>query len=401
MIRNRLTSLKEGTTFQALELTEISGSPGWTATVAKRLKDEIVITQRSRTDTPDDLPEGLSANRHTLVIINTGNILTRITEAGSGSETALVNKAFPNIKIDDFYYETAVSGNLVFITVCRKKYVDGILGELEEKGYIPSTFTLGLLCMQQLAPFMENGDVRVSNARLVFNDGQLREIHKEETAPESNYTINGLEVPGHHVPGFAAILGWITGSSGTISNFRDRNTHFRQEFYHRRFFRIFTRSALVFLLLLLLANFMVFNHYFQKTEALQQASEVNRINRDHFMNLKEDVDKKEKIVRDIRASSGSRSSYYADRITAVLPTSVLLKEILYQPLLKQIKEGQEVMLDKNRIVISGESADSNRFSEWIEDLEAMDWTKNVAIRDYGSSLTGASFTIVLTIKNDP
>ncbi|RNL88486.1 hypothetical protein ED312_08540 [Sinomicrobium pectinilyticum] len=401
MIRDILTYLREGHIFQALELSETSAGTGWISTVVKRQKDEILITESGSTNAPDDLPDTLSAHHHTLVIINTNNILTRITETTGNADIAIVNKAFPNIKIDDFYYEVVPSGERAFIAICRKAYIDRILGELKDKGYTPSGFSLGLLCMQHLAAFTGNGETGVSNARVIFADGLLADIRKEETVPGTTYTVNGLEIPGPHLPGFVAVLGLITGNTGSISNFSDRNTYFRQEFYHRRFFRLFVRSALVFLLVLLLANFMVFNHYFGKTEVIKQASEVNRLNRENFMKLKEEVDKKEKVVGDIRSSSGSRSSYYTDRIIQALPASILLKELRYQPLQKQIREGQEVLLQEDRIMISGESADSNRFSEWIENLEAMNWTENVSIRDYGSSASGASFSIMLTIKNNP
>ncbi|MBC9795845.1 hypothetical protein [Sinomicrobium weinanense] len=399
MIRKALTYLKEGHTFHALELTERSGESQWLFTSVKRHKDEISITESSERN-PDVLAEKISGSSPLFVLINTGHVLSRVQKAVEGDETAMVNRAFPNLKMEDFYYEVARSGTHAFIAICRKEYVDNILSELTNQKINPSGFSLGALQIHVLSGFAEDGEMMTSNTVVTFRDHNLEGIRKEENLPEKTYSINGLEIPGIHLPGFSGVLGLITGSNATTSNFKAKNASFRSEFYHRRFFRLFVRGGLAFLLVLLLVNFMVFNYYFGKTEDLKQASEVNRLNKQNFMELKDEVMRKENIINDIQATSGSRSSFYTDRIITKLPPSILLREILYQPLQKQIREGEEILLEEDRIMVSGESADSRLFSEWVEALETYKWTESVSILEYGSASSGSAFSILLTLKTD-
>lgn len=400
MIRNIGTYLKEGHNFHGLELTEISGKTKWLLTSVRRHKDEIRIPENLVLDSPDALTEKIPGYSSVFLIINTGHVLTRVQKAEEGDETAMVNKAFPNLKMEDFYYEVVRSGTHIFIAICRKAYVDNVLSELTSQKINLSGFSLGALQMHLLSGFAEDGEMAISNAVISFRDHSLEDIRKEENLPEKTYVINDLDIPGIHLPGFSGVLGQITGSNAATSNFEAKNASFRNAFYHRRFFRLFVRGGLAFLLVLLLVNFMVFNYYFGKTEDLKQASEVNRLNKQNFMELKEEVARKENIINDIRATSGSRSSFYTDRIVAKLPPSILLGEILYQPLQKQIKEGQEILLEEDRIMVSGESADSRLFSEWVEALETCKWTESVSILEYGSASSGSAFSILLTLKTE-
>lgn len=127
------------------------------------------------------------------------------------------------------------------------------------------------------------------------------------------------------------------------------------------------------LLGILLINFFLFNHYYSAVNELQQTSQINK-------------------------SSSSKSSFYVNAIIESLPTTILLSELNYQPLLKRIKAEKAIENEVNTILISGASTRSVSFSKWITSLEFFDWTRSVEILSYKDiSKSTSDFSIKLKI----
>lgn len=157
----------------------------------------------------------------------------------------------------------------------------------------------------------------------------------------------------------------------------------------------------LFILGLLLVNFFFFNHYFNKVAELSQLSQVNQSTKNQILKLDEVVSKKQKMVDDLLKSNGSKTSYYANEIMQGLPNSVLLKVFNYQPLLKRVKEGQDIQLKDRTIYIEGRSGDSQIYSDWISRLERKDWVSKVNILDYGQAASKVSdFKIEIVLTDD-
>src|SRR5690606_135980 len=169
-------------------------------------------------------------------------------------------------------------------------------------------------------------------------------------------------------------------------------------FKQTRFFNVFLKFGGLFVLGLLLINFFFFNHYFNKVNELNQLSEINQSTKAQILKLDETVSKKQKMVDDLLRSSGSKSSFYSNAIMQSLPNTILLSEFNYQPLVKRIKEGEDIVLEEHSIIVSGQSNESTSFSNWIAQLETEDWIKKIDIIDYGvvdSNTSGFKIKIFL------
>lgn len=157
----------------------------------------------------------------------------------------------------------------------------------------------------------------------------------------------------------------------------------------------------MFILSLLLINFLVFNHYFNEVNSLQQTSMLNQSTKQKIMELNVDVNKTQKMADDMLKSNSSKSSFYTNSIIQGLPNSIILSGLIYQPLLKSIKPGQSVETNINTIIISGESNNSEQFSKWIGDLEAIEWIKKVEISNYEDvSKSLSNFNLKINIRDD-
>jgi len=187
----------------------------------------------------------------------------------------------------------------------------------------------------------------------------------------------------------------------SISSFETNKQALFNDFKQAQFFRQFLKIGLAFILGILLANFLFFNSYFNKVNTLQQTAQMNQVTKTKVLELNESVQKVEKMVEDMQNSSSSKTSFYANTIVNSLPASVLLSELNYQPLAKRIKADQPLIIEKNKILVSGTSSESDSFSGWLSDLEKKEWVSKIDIIEYGSESNRLSdFSIKIIISNE-
>ncbi len=401
MLKNVLTYLKEGTIFNAIEVVDADRLEYHFLSMKKQ-KSELHIIHTNSFNSIQSIKSEIEKNTHVFLVINTKNILTKIIEAQKGEGLAVVNTAFPNLKTDDFYYETLRSGANNIVSICRKEEVDAILKNFTDQKIDVSGFSLGLSSINNILPFINDKGIQLQKNQIVIEGTSIQKIESIKTNTTRVYTINGIEIPSLNLLGFSEILGRILKSKPSDSNFDIVNSALKDEFLNKRFFNLFSKTALIGLLGILLINFLMFNHYFNKSEQLLQTSEINNLNKNKLLKLDTLVKIKEKMATDVLSTSSSKSSFYIDRISNIMPATLLLKELNYQPLkTTQIKENEIIEFDSDVILITGISTNSDDFSSWVENIEKFLWTDNVAIMDYDySNRTSSLFTLQIKLNDE-
>lgn len=398
MLKSLLTYLKEGNIFNAVE---VQNNNTYHFISVKRKNNELDIVTVNSFESPGQIPEFIPKNTSVFLIANTEHILTKIVSGQKEEGLTVVNKAFPNLKMDDFYFETFQSGENSIVSICRKDEIHTLLKNFEEHKIGISGFSLGVSRIHNVLPFIEEKEVQLNNHLVTTANTGIDSIKINETGTVKKYNVNGMEVSGRFLLGFSGILGNILQQNTFTSNFTPVNSALKDEFLNKRFFNLFSKAALGFLLTILLINFLVFNHYFSKSEQLTQTSEVNKINKEKLLKLDAQVRSKEKMAEDVLSASSSRASFYIDQIASVMPATLLLNELNYQPVKKQVKDGEAIEFDKDVILISGISSNSDDFSRWVETMEKFEWTGTVAIKDYDYTNKSSSlFTLLIKISHE-
>ena len=105
------------------------------------------------------------------------------------------------------------------------------------------------------------------------------------------------------------------------------------------------------------------------------------------------------MVDDIINSTASKTSLYFDQIGLIVPNSILLSSMNYQPILKNIEAQKKIVLNSQTLFIKGSSSNSKNFSTWIKNLESFDWINSVDIVDYGiGKKTNIMFELRIVLK---
>lgn len=401
MLKQFKTYLEYGNRFCGVEHGSRNGQEAFYATVLK--KDRKSVSVGDFFDSADfkGIVSKLNKKRPVFLVVNNDSVLTKHIESSQTEALKLAHVAFPNINIDDFYYEVVSQGSGHLVSICRKASIEGLVLDYKGHGLSVIDVSLGNGLVTSIASFLDSTSIVTSNACVTMDMGTVASFEKKNIANTVTYDVNGLRATNFQLLSLAAVLDLVLGRFRPLTNFGTLKQSLKNYHKQSRFFWVSLRFGLLFILCGLLINFFVFSHYFGAVNALQQTSQMNQTTKTSLLELSERVNRSQKMVDDMLKGSASKSSFYVDAIVQGLPSSILLTELDYQPLPKRIKSGQPVVVDRNVLLVSGESNDSDSFSEWIVDLEGIDWIHKVEIINYeDASSSVSSFSIKLMMAHD-
>lgn len=381
MLFKILTYSKYGNLYCGVEHSYLNGQEKLNVLLLKKKNGEFFVEKTFESDTIIQLKGQLKKQQHLFLIINTNQVLSKILE-GAYEPQKTLGKAFPNLNIEDFYYEIHATSENTFISICRKNYIDNILQEYNANHLNVIGFSLGNLIGSQLKSYLNNRSINSTNASISFGNNGISGIKKSENIVVSNITINDLEVTNVQVLPLAGIIAYYTNQKTNTSNFNQLCSVLSDNFKHIRIFGIGLKFGLSLTFTLLLISFLFFSHFSSKINNMKSELELNKAEKKSMVRLANDVSKKERLVTDFSMTS-SKSSWYLDQIGGSIPTSIILSELQYQPLEKNIKKDNEILLKENKIIIKGSANNTTDFSQWIKALEQQDWIDKVTIQQYG------------------
>ncbi|TXD83471.1 hypothetical protein ESY86_09435 [Subsaximicrobium wynnwilliamsii] len=400
MLQNIWTYLKYGNRFCGMEHTSTNGKDQINCIVLKRTKKELVVADLCQTDSFEEVSKKLSRNQHAVLTVNNDQVLFKSINSNESEASKLVYKAFPNIQMEAFYYEVISEGSQHFVSICRKTFLDSLIDIYARNHVYVIDISIGNAMISNIKSFLKVDTVRTSNAIIAIENNVIKSIEKSDTENEL-YNVNGLEVSNKEILSLAGALKPILNSDTSISNFNDKRKAILADFGQVRFFNQFFKFSGLFLLSILLINFFIFNHYFNKVNELKQISQINQSTKEQILGLNETVTKKQKTVDDLLNGNASQTSFYTNVVMQSLPNSILLSEFNYQPLKKRIKADKDIELEYHIVQLSGTSTNSDVFSKWIGEMEQLDWITSIEILEYGlKNSTSSNFKIKAFIAHD-
>lgn len=401
MLHKTTSHLLFGNQYCGIEHTSIGGKETINATILKKTKKELNIDNIYQFNSIEHLSESIPKNTHAFLILNNENVLTKKVENGQKEAVKLVHQAFPNININDFMYEVLVQNDVHFVSICRRSYIKEVIKSYESKRIYILNLSLGNLIIANITDFIDEKIISTANAEIEISNNEISRIESSQTMDDTNYGLNGLEVNSKSILTLSAALVSALDNHKSITNFEPEKRQLTTAYGHTVFFRKFLAFALIFVFTALIMNFLAFNHYFNKSNTLEQSAQVNQNIKTQVAELNEKVSKSQKMVGDLLNNNNSKSSYFINEIVKNLPTSVQLKELNYQPLLKRIKAEEAIKNEEDVIHVSGESTDSNIFSDWIALLEKKKWLSKVEVTDYADiSTKRADFKFKILLSHD-
>ena len=334
------------------------------------------------------------------LVITDDNVLTKKVSM-IGTDHEILSEAFPNLNLDDFYYQVLKTSSRSFVAVCRKQYVTSVVEHYQKEKIRITQIAFGQLSTTSLGSWFQNTGVKSYNGIVQFGKEEVISIGSKGHDTEEIYQIEDLQVSENHIAPLAFLFESVSGTSKVSGNIEEQNIELKRRYNESRFFKNTLQYGIGALLISLLINFFWFNSEYKVWQQLQEEIRVYTTQKESITKQQSIVDTKEAVVKSIMTTGFSKSSYLIDQIIQVLPSTILLESFTYQPLSRNIRTDKPIRLMNNIVNVIGNSSDKEAFTEWLRTIEDLPFVEDVTITNYGMNKKNqSSFEINIYLANE-
>jgi hypothetical protein len=337
-----------------------------------------------------------------IVVFNTKNVITRfVKREESINHTRLLNQYYPNLNLDQFYYEVTSFGDQAIICISKKDEIDSWNKKIQSDNGDIVSFSLGLSVLSVLEPFLNDREIQTSSQTITFDSEAIDASIQSNSNSNCIYSLNGLKVHSIDILGFAGIVKSLNTKPLEFGNTSASNATIRDAFGKNRHFKILLKSAVLVILILLTANFLLFNYYFEENSRLQGIIASNEQFISQFESLETRVELKESRLQAQVASSNSAVTKLLDYMAAKLPEDIRWQDVSYQPIRGALSLNKPINFDKGTIIIRGKTSSQESLYGWILSLEKNDAIHKLITEHYELQPSGkADFSLRIQLKNE-
>ena len=170
----------------------------------------------------------------------------------------------PNARPEDFY---TTQHHHQFVSIIRREAVDRTVAALSEKGLFVLSVSAGPFALNALAPILSDGISAfcIQGQQLTMIGQQISDITPvaENGEPEARYTVGEGDLAARYLLAYATALTHFVQTSGSLLQESGQ-----QEFRHWQIFTKTLPALLVFFLVVLLINTVVYLDAFQTNQEL-------------------------------------------------------------------------------------------------------------------------------------
>ncbi len=383
MVSKLLKYIKYGSIYGAIEHQRSEKGEKLALLLLKKNENEFLIEIQKQFSSFITMSNSIKKKQHLHLIVNNNNVVSKsITK--ELNEIKAVLTAFPTIKINDFFYEVLQLEAITYISICRKEYIIKLIHSYEKQQINIIGFSLGNSIINNIIPFIENQPFTTSNADIKTKNNRLVSIDLKNNTDETHYNINGIHISNNYILPLAGIVKYYSKEKFSTSNFDKINLLNSKRYAQKRFFKLGLNFGLISLFILLFLNFILFEFYNDKINYLNKKKQINLSSKKEAFTLTKELEVKKKLIANIISSTSSKSSLYFDQIGELIPKTIVLTSMYFQPILKSIEVSNKVELDKKVIILKGTSVNGKDFSNWVDILQNRSWIKNIVIMNYST-----------------
>lgn len=329
-------------------------------------------------------------------------ILTKKVEVDPDQEPEiLIQKALPNAKMEDFYFQSAIGKQGTWITLVRKEIINQWISQWETKGIKIISLHAGpspMVAWAEAQAFTQ-GDLVLGSFVGRWNSQLLDQWYATPSATEGFGTSITDKNANQNNAAFAVCLNFFLDSDAglavpTVENQRDEA---RNKFVFEKLGWIVLGTFLG----ILLVNFGVYSWLASQKQELEMRQSLFSGQIEKVKALQQSVTEKESFLKQTGWMDAPKLSFYADRIASTLPKGIALTQLVLHPVDVQLQDGQkDIHIEAHTIQIKGESNQPSILNDWVLTLKYFDWVSQVKIVDYtlDSDRYKGIFSIEIQVK---
>lgn len=293
----------------------------------------------------------------------------------------IIHNVDPNL----FSYEKVNLGNKYLFSIIRLTEYNNLLNNISELNLSIIAISLGPVNLVSGKQLFKNKTINLNSFTLYTDDN----LNINITNNKFNDNISDELLIGTDHVSTSFIVPYFNAFTHIINKhippyfIHHSSSLFYNEFKYKQLFKKSLVFTLVFCLILLLANFIIYQNAFKQHNAIIEEYVKNQKTITTLENVKSEYENKMAIIESLNYESTNNISFYSDKIAQTLPNDIILtKMIIYPPI--QIKEGlnYELKFKKNEIKIEGECISPKSLNNWLNKLCALSFIKELTEQNY-------------------
>jgi len=334
--------------------------------------------------TVSEIKQQIKLNTPIYLVLDGKGILLK--KATIDPDVSLIKQLIPTAGEDEFVVDSYPGDNgSVHVALARKELADDIINQFQQEGMNIIGLSLGpfrvvniLNYFDELKPIVTFESCKIQFSR---DDQAITSFEKSESNDNFHkYTIDSKEVPSEYLPALSAAFGYY------IEADQEYEYHVVKELKREYLSKILLQKAsigvLVTAFILLFFNMLLYMHYSEKKQVLENQLMGNKNILSVLDTLKKEVEWKEKFMRETGISKNVKMSFYADRIAQSVPEDISLEKLEIHPVIGKVRSNKEITIKPNTILIEGIAKNSALLNNWVHILKEKEWVGNVGIINY-------------------
>ena len=359
--------------------------------------DSIYSLEELKSKLPANIPLAISLN-------GKGVIMRTVAEKVTDN---LISKMFPGTNPQNFvtviHQLKGKSESIIYVT--RKAFVEKFIRDANDLNLRIVSMTIGTKPVDIVIPFISTSsliiwlpslsiDIDQSNVNAVYAKNAMTSNDDILRIADNTYKPSQVLALGN-------AMGILSKPADMLYSDIAGNeiTEMQTEHAYYKLFSFIGWTILLCLLTLLLANFIVFNSYYNKKKNLESESEVVNSELESKTAVNMEIDSLYNFFVRAGWNVATKHGYYIDRIAALVPSSLQLTGIQSSPL-NERSDIDDFAVKSDQIILMGVSVNPIELEIFIRAIKNVPGIKIAELTNYlyKENLHGAIFTIEITYQ---
>jgi hypothetical protein len=297
----------------------------------------------------------------------------------------------PTANPGDFHTEIINFQEKAFITIIRKKILEKTISNLKHFGYkILSVSLCGIKEIDQILPLIDPNIGSLYSTFYKFERDPHSRLSDLTTIPfdknsfdKIEYNIGDQYVFSPALVSFSAATLIIANPLIESSSNIDSVYQERRSFVYFKFFRAALWSGLLFLFVLLLTNFLLFEYYFTNNRNLEIGRNLLTSENEKKNDILKSISRKEDFLKSEGWTKQSKLSLNADRVASMVPDGITLTSMNINPVYtNDYMYDNSALFKKDTIDVNGTCDDPTELNLFSDNLKTASPFKSIVVKNY-------------------
>ncbi len=345
-----------------------------------------------------DIP--LSAEKVPNILCIQGNgLVQRIIDPGPDD----ITQSIPNIEPEEYLIQSdELPDSKKLTALFRKEQLRSVIDDPEFERIPVCGISLGFTGLQNFMPLFNGrtNEFDCGGNLLLINDGMIAGVKKSRQTVSRQYRFAGADRTPGEILALSAALNFYTGRQEKGASLPELKQKIR-EITAKKLSEYMIKYAGAALFILLLINFLCFDHFSKKLNRLNMESQEVIKLQSEIKGLREELIQKKQFISQNNVPENYSFAFYADRLASFTAGGIRFSELSICPAAGKIKEDKVITFKGNTMQVKGTSPDPAVFSSFMEKINNAGWVAKVnrQIYRYNTDHNNAEFELEIVLDN--